>query len=62
MSAKRNNSCRMILPRSQTAARWALVTTVSLAALLPSISVQAAGDAAAGKQIDDLVAYLRTLR
>jgi cytochrome c len=51
MSVKRNNSCCMIPPRSQTAARWALVTTVSLVSPLSSISVHAAGDAAAGKQL-----------
>lgn len=50
MNIDRNNPWRKAFASPQAAASWALVTALSLG-LLSSISVRAASDAAAGKQI-----------
>jgi cytochrome c len=54
MNVNRDNSCRGAFAPRRPAASWALVTALSLAGLLSPMSVRAAGDAAAGKQVYDM--------
>jgi cytochrome c len=54
MNVKRNNPCLRAFGCPRTAASWALVTAISLAGSVSPISVRAAADAAAGKQIYDM--------
>lgn len=54
MNVTRNKPYLRVFARPRTAASWALVTAASLAGVLSPISVRAAADAAAGKQIYDM--------